>query len=494
MDAIEKKINQHELESLSARVLKEGLWDFTLRIVNRGLGFCRTIILARLLTPGDFGLFGVAMLAIATLETFSQTGFHSALIQKQDNVESYLDTAWTVSALRGILLFLLLFLFAPSIAKFFNSPEASLVIKVIAISTLLSGFRNIGILFFQKELEFSRQFVYEFTATIVDLVVAISLAFLLKNVWALVWAGLMANVARLFMSYTLHEYRPKLRFDKGKFQDLFGFGKWVFGSSLLMFLITQGDDVFVGKVLGLSALGLYQMAYLLSNLPATEITHVISKVTFPAYSKLQDDLPNLKEAYLKVFQLTAYLSIPVAGIIFFLAHDFTLTFLGEKWLAMVPAVQILALWGMIRSLGATTGPVFHSTGKPRILTLLQLAVLIFLIIFIFPLTINYGILGTSIAIIISTIIPNIVAFYITIKIIDCDSLELLYKIFPTLLNSIITLLSIYILHKYYFYEVSFMSFFIIIFIAVILYIIITIILMRIFGYYKELSRFFLNQF
>ncbi|MBW1612839.1 MAG: oligosaccharide flippase family protein [Deltaproteobacteria bacterium] len=108
-------------ETLSKKVVKGGIWVFALRITSRGLGFIRTIILARLLAPSDFGLLGIAMLAIATLETFSQTGFQAALIQKKDDVESYLDTAWTVSAIRGIVLFLILFFCAPIVAKFFNS-------------------------------------------------------------------------------------------------------------------------------------------------------------------------------------------------------------------------------------------------------------------------------------------------------------------------------------------------------------------------------------
>jgi O-antigen/teichoic acid export membrane protein len=364
VEAIEKEVNQHTSERLATKVVKGGLWVFALRIINRGLGFVRTIILARLLIPEDFGLLGIAMLAISTLETFSQTGFHAALIQKKENIKSYLDTAWTVSAVRGIALFLILFLLAPVIASFFNSPKATLVIRVIAISTLLSGWRNIGIVFFRKELEFNKQFFYEFSATLVDLTVAISLAFTLRNVWALVWGGLAANLTRLFMSYVLHAYRPKLRLQKEEFHELFGFGKWILGSSIIIFLIIQGDDIFVGKILGVTALGLYQMAYLISNLPATEITHAISQVTFPAYSKLQDNLSKLREAYLRVLQIAAFLSFPTAGLIFVLAPDFTIIFLGEKWTPMVPIMQTLCIFGVTRSINATFGSFFTAIGKP----------------------------------------------------------------------------------------------------------------------------------
>ena len=190
------------------------MWVLALRIVNRGLGFIRTIILAGLLAPEDFGLLGIGMLSIAAIETFSQTGFGHALIQKKENIDSYLDTAWTVSAIRGIVLFLILFISAPLIAKFFNSEQATLVIRVIAVSTLITGFKNVGVLHFFKKLEFNKQFVYEFSGTLVDLSVAIALAFILRNVWALVWGGLAGNLLRLFMSYLLHPYRPRLKIRK----------------------------------------------------------------------------------------------------------------------------------------------------------------------------------------------------------------------------------------------------------------------------------------
>jgi len=412
-------------EPLSKKVVRGGLWVFGLRITNRGLGFIRTIILARLLAPSDFGLLGIAMLAIATLETFSQTGFQSALIQKRDNVESYLDTAWTVSAIRGILLFLILFFSAPLVATFFNSPQATLVIKVIAVSTFLSGFRNIGILFFQKELEFNKQFYYEFSATLVDLTVAISLAFILRNVWALVWGGLAANFVRLFMSYILHPYRPHVRFKKSEFKELFGFGKWVLGSSILIFLITQGDDIFVGKMLGVTALGFYQMAYLISNLSATEITHVISQVTFPAYSKMQYDLQRLREGYLKVLQIAALLSFPIAVLIFILAPEFTKICLGDKWMPMVPAMQVLSFAGLTRSIISTMSPVFSAVKRPIIGTKCQFIRFLLLAIFIYPFTLKWNLLGVANAVLVSNVISLFGFSYMIVRVTECKFGELI---------------------------------------------------------------------
>jgi O-antigen/teichoic acid export membrane protein len=468
-------------ESLSKKVVRGGIWVFALRFTNRGLGFIRTIILARLLAPEDFGLLGIAMLAIAALETFSQTGFQAALIQKKENVESYLDTAWTVSAVRGILLFLILFFSAPLVAAFFNSPQATLVIKVIAVSTLISGFKNIGILFFQKELEFNKQFIYELSATLVDLTIAITLAFVLRNVWALVWGGLAASFVRLFMSYILHPYRPNARFDKGEFKELFGFGKWVLGSSILIFLVTQGDDIFVGKMLGVTALGFYQMAYLISNLPATEITHVISQVTFPAYSKFQDDLPRLRAAYLDTLQLTAFVSMPIAGGIFILAPEFTQIFLGAKWMPMVPAMQILVLAGVTRSIAATAGTLFISVGRPKIDTVWQIIRLAVLIIFIYPFTAHWNLSGTAIAVLLSICIATIGFCIQAVRIIECTAWSFIKVIALPAMNGLMMVAIVY-LAKYRFEHTGIIQFFMLVIIGIISYVVITVLFDRFLNY------------
>ena len=400
-------------ESLSQRVIKSGFWVFSLKITERAFSLIRLIILARILAPHDFGLMGIAMLTMATLETFSQTGFQAALIQKKENTELYLDAAWTIMIIRGFILFTILYFIAPYAAIFFKSPQAKPIIRIIGFSILFQAFTNIGVIYFRKELEFNKQFIYQLSGTLADFIVAISAALILRSVWALVFGLLAGNAVRCFVSYLIHPYRPHLSSDLGKAKELFGFGKWVLGSSILIFLLTQGDDIFVGKLLGTTALGFYQLAYRISNMPATEITHVISQVTFPAYSKLQDNIPKLREAYLKVLQVTVFLSFPIAGLIFILAPDFTKIFLGEKWMPMVPAMMALCIFGVTRSIGATMGPILYSVGKPKIQTKVSSVQLITMAIIIYPLTIRWSILGTSLAI----VIPNILALIlITIEV------------------------------------------------------------------------------
>lgn len=434
-----------ESESLSRKVIRGGAWVFAMRITNRGLGFIRTIILARLLVPEDFGLLGIAMIVVVTLEIFSQTGFQAALIQKKENVESYLDTAWTISAVRGVLIFIILFFSAPMAASFFNLPQATLVIRIIAISSILTGLRNIGIIFFQKEFKFNKQFLFGFSSTLTDLVVSVALVFVLRNVWALVWGGLAGNSIRLFMSYLLHPYRPRVRFEKVEAKKLFGFGRWILGSGVLLFLATQGADIFVGKMLGVTALGFYSLAFLLSNLPESEITHVISQVTFPAYSKMQDNIPRLRESYLKVLQFTAVIAIPLACGIFILAPEFTKLFLGDKWLPMVPAMKVLALASLVRSIAATAGPVFHGIGKPRIDTVWQVVRLIVLVILIYPLTMRWGILGASISVLFSILVSTLGFSSMVLKITECEFKNFGKMIALPLLCSIIMMVVVIVL-------------------------------------------------
>jgi lipopolysaccharide exporter len=392
---------------LRHRVVKSSVWVFGLRITERLFYFIRIIILARILSPEDFGLLGIAMLTMLTIENFTQTGFHSALIQKQQNIAEYLNASWTVGIIRSIILFILLYIGAPYAATFFGVPHAKAIIQVVGVSILLQSFTNIGVIYFQKNLEFHKQFFYQLSGTLADFIVAVSATLILKNAWALVFGLLAGNAARLIMSYVVHPHRPRISLDIGKAKELFGFGKWVLGSSILLFLITQGDAIVVGKLLGATMLGFYQMAYRISNVPATEITHVFSQVLYPAYSKLQDNVSRLREAFMKGLQVIAFISFPVAGLIFILAPDFTKIFLGEKWLPMVPAMQVLAIAGLIRSLAAVSGHVFYAVGKPGIDTRLQVARCIILAVLIYPLTVSFGIVGAAFAVLANILVANV---------------------------------------------------------------------------------------
>ena len=304
--------------------------------------------------------------------------------------------------------------------------------------------------------------------TVVDFTVAITAAILLRSVWALVFGLLAGNITRCIMSYIIEPYRPKLKFIKSQAKELFSFGKWVLGSTILIFLITQGDDIFAGKLLGATMLGFYQIAYRISNMPTTETSNVISRVSFPLYSKLQDNLSKLKDAYLKVLQLVTFISFPMAGLIFILAPEFTRLFLGEEWIPIVPVIKVLALAGLIRSLITTTIPLFRAIGRPKIETRWQMVRLFVLIVLIYPLTITYGILGTSISVLLSAFISSIGFCFEAIRIIKCGIKDFGKLIMLPLLNGMIIAICIYAI-KFYIDAATFPGFIALIGISIIIF-------------------------
>lgn len=394
-----KKILPSE-DSLQQKTLKSGIWSFASRVSTRGLMMLRLVIVAVFLSPKDIGLLGVALLTLATLKVFTKTGFKQSIIQNKNEIKDHLNTAWTTLAVRGLSLYGIVFLSAPLVADFFNEPRATLVIQVIGLVLIFRGFMNIGVVLFEKELEFHKKFLLDISEVLPTFIITVILAVLFRNVWALVYGTVAGIFTMMIVSYFIHPYKPKFEFDVKKAKDMFGFGKWIFGSSIVIFIATQGDDIFLGRILGVASLGIYQLSYKLSNTPATEITHVISKVTFPAYSKIQDNVDKLQEGLNRTLRVTLSLSIPISVAIFLFVPEFTHYIIGDKWIDIIWPARILAVSGLLRSITATWGPYYKARGKPKYAFYKNVLRVIGIFSTIFWLTKFYGIRGTSISVLI----------------------------------------------------------------------------------------------
>jgi len=440
---------QEQNKSLYNRVVQGGVWIFALRLSGEILSLLRILVLARLLAPNDFGLMGITLLIAAILGKVLDTGFEAAIIQKKgEETEKYLNIAWTIQICRGILIALLLYTTAPLAAIFFNEPQVENILKVFSLTQFLSGFNNIGLIFLEKELLFKKEFKFRFIPKLIECALVIALALIYRSIWVLVLGSIIRAGFILWFSYLVQPYRPGLEFNLQKCRELFNFSKWVVGEGFVNFLLIQGDDFLVGKLLGAKAVGLYQMGYRLSNLPATEITHLITRVTFAAFSKMQDEKQRLKESYLRVLGMAALLSLPVAGLIFGLAADFTLVVLGDKWGSIIPVVQILALWGAFRALDACVQPLCRAVGKPKIVFQLQFCKLILVAILIYPLTKKYGIVGTSWVITGSAIAISPILHFLVSRILDCSLVKLIKTIFLPLLAAICLNLSLWVVNSF----------------------------------------------
>ncbi len=390
---------------LFRRTVRGGYWVLAIQVVTQLLALGKMILLARLLIKVDMGVLGIALLATQTLQTFSATGFRTALIHDRKDIRPYLDTAWTLHAIRGIFLAALLFAAAPVLASMKVPPDkmdtALGVIRAMACVFLLGGLQNIGPVYFTKELDFRSVFIYRVASTLVDIIVSIVLLLLLRSVWAYVWGRLAAGGVHLLLSYVMHPYRPRFTIDWHRARTMWQYGRWITLMTVLVFLVNSGDDYFVWAYLGVSALAVYQMAYRFSNVPAVQVAAILAEVSFPAFAKLQTDIPRLRQAYLKTLFLAALLSLPLAGGIIGLAPEFVRLFLTEKWSAVSPVLQILTIKAALRASGVIRSSLFQAAGKPHIMTRMQVARVVWLAALIYPLTVKAGLVGTAWAITIS---------------------------------------------------------------------------------------------
>lgn len=409
------KVNAKPQSDLFARAMRGGWWVFASRIIQQVMAAARLVVLARFLTPDDFGLLALALLTISILNQFSMTGFNVALVQKKSSIEDYLSSAWTFGLIRGAALYCILFTAAPYVAVFFKSPDVVLIIRVIGISAILTSFNNIGMIFFQKELDFKRQFIFTNLGTLSDVTVAIVLAVIYRSVWALVAGQLTGMLVRCILSYILHSYRPHLQLKWDKIRDLWEYGKHIMATSVLGFFCLEGDDIFLGKMLGIHTLGLYRYAYKVSNMMATEIANLVERVAFPAFSKLQDDIEKLRSGYVKASQVVMLIVFPISGGLVVLAYELILVVFGVEWIEMASTMQILCILGLAKS--NQMGSVYRSMERPDILKWVTVLYFFLIASMIYPLTKIYGMAGTAASVVIPCIVTYPILLYYLKKLI-----------------------------------------------------------------------------
>ena len=372
-------------------------WMGALRVVLRGLTFLRIAVLARLLTPEQFGLFGVASLVLAFLEIVTETGINVFFIQGEGKLKDYLDTAWIISIFRGILISSILVMAAPFISKFFKSPGSLELVYLIAAIPFIRGFINPSIVKFQKKLEFNKEFSLRTGIFLIDSIATITVAYLYKTASSFV-IGMTAGVLlEVFISQLFIKPRPRFSFNSTKLKKIIKRGKWVTTSNILSYLFTCIDDMVVGRILGTASLGIYQMAYKMSELPITEIANVFYQVTFPVFVKIQDDRARLKKAFLKTLAISSSLAIVVGLILIFFTKDVVLLILGENWISSVKVLKILTIAGVLRAVLGESPAIFLAVKKQEYVTFVTFIAVLVIAFTIYPLVNRFGIEGAGIS-------------------------------------------------------------------------------------------------
>ena len=264
--------------SLSRRIATGATWMILQRLAVRGIGLVSTMILARLLIPADFGIVALATSLAALLDAVFEFGFDLALIHRQTTDRKHYDSAWTLSVLRGVITALLLLAIAEPMAQLYGDSRLMPVMMWLAVAALASGFQNVGIVEFRRELQFDFELRLLVRSKIVAFLVTISLAWYLRDYRALVFGIIAGKLTMLTLSYALHPYRPWFSLAAGR--DFLHFSKWLCLDNIVTAIKTRSDTFIVGKIAGADSLGFYALAYEISNLTSTELVAPIEVAGF----------------------------------------------------------------------------------------------------------------------------------------------------------------------------------------------------------------------
>jgi PST family polysaccharide transporter len=352
--------------SLRRKIIRGGFWSLTLRVLIRLSTLIKTILLARFLSPEDFGLVGLALLAISTMNNLSNLGTDYALIHNSKSTKELSNTAWTIKVLKGVVITIILFATAPYIGYFFRETRVIPLIQFLSLSQLLISFRHVGIVYYRKKLDLKEYFIYEGSGTFIDLLVSISLAVIYRSPWSLVLGYFSGHLVRLVASHLLMETTLKLQLKLKQLKFLGSYGVWFVFANIFNFLSVQGDDIYVGRVLGVSTLGTYQLIYKISNTLVKEFVAMVSDVMVASLAQLQNDFKRLRK-YFSIYIKFNFIINIIIFIVLYLSLPFIQVYiLGSEWIQIVDVGRILLVAGLIRSLSSVYGALYLAIGETKV--------------------------------------------------------------------------------------------------------------------------------
>jgi O-antigen/teichoic acid export membrane protein len=326
-----------------------------MRWTDRLIGLISTLILARLLAPEDFGIIAMASLVIGLADVLLDMGVHVSLIQNQQATQAHYNSAWTLKILQNSAVATVLLIGAPWAAAYFNNAQVTPVVQALAMAQLIAGFENIGVVQFQKEMQFQREFLFRFYRRLIGFAATMLAAWLLQSYWALVIGTLTMRSAGVVLSYLMHPMRPRLGTEK--MREIFSVSQWMLVGNIGSFLENRLHRMFVGRYSSAAVMGGYTLADEISEMPTEEILSPVNRVLFPAFAKAAADLPELRRLFLLAQGLQNLVVIPAAVGLMMVASELVAVMLGKKWLFAVPFLQILALVNIGAALTSSSGYV-----------------------------------------------------------------------------------------------------------------------------------------
>jgi len=346
--------------------MKAAVWAFAATAGTRVITLLGLTILARLLAPAEFGLLAFALVYITYAETIGDLGTATALIYWPERRDDAAQMTFVTNAVMGLLWCAITLALAPFIAAFFESPAAMPIIRVLAFGFVIKFLGNTHDALAQKDLRFRARAIPEVGLALTKAALSIALAAAGFGAWSLVWGHLGGLTLWTIGMWIIVPWRPRVAFPRDLFAPMLRYGRGIVGVNVLAAIVHHADLAIVGRMLGATALGLYQIAYKIPEATITVVMWVVSKVLFPAFAKLRGE-DELRAAYLKALTYVSIVTIPMAAGLCIAAKPVVRVFFGAKWLEAVPILQWLAVYAGLRSIGTHAGDILKATGRSGLL-------------------------------------------------------------------------------------------------------------------------------
>ncbi|OPY00281.1 MAG: Teichuronic acid biosynthesis protein TuaB [Syntrophorhabdus sp. PtaB.Bin006] len=436
---------QQEQGNLSLRTTNALKWSLISHLVEQLLQLIILVFLARLLDPKDFGLVGIITIFTNFAFLLSDLGFGAALIQRKDIGEHHLDAVFSLNIMIGLLLTVLFVCISPLIAAFYDEPSLKFITSITALGFVIASLSNANIALLRREMNFKRIAIIQIASLAGSGIASILLAFWGCGVWCLVFQSLIFQSIRTGVTWISSHPKPHFKINGDARKDLFGYGLNLTGFNVFNYWVRNADNFLVGKIIGPHALGIYSKAYTSMTLPILQITDVVSRVMFPALSSIQTDVSKVKMMYLKVIRCIALVTCPIALGLLAIARPFVLVVLGDKWVEVIPVLQILCIIGVIQGVSSSMGLLFTSLGRTDLMLRWGIFSGITYIV-AFLIGIKWGILGVSIAYVVNGyLVLWYPAWTIPGKLVNLSFLDMLKNTLGAIVCSIIMALGVWLL-------------------------------------------------
>lgn len=432
------------MKTLKQTTITGTIWSFIDSFANQGIQFIAGIVLARILSPREFGLIGMLTIFIALSQSFIDSGFTNALIRKKNCTQTDYSTVFYFNFVVGIIFYFILFFSAGSISVFFNEPQLELLLQVLGIGLILNALGIIQRTILTKDINFKLQTRVSIVASTLSGIIAIAMAFNGFGVWSLVALTLSRFGFTSFFLWMWAKWKPSLVFSKKSFKDLFSFGSKLLISGLIDTVYRNIYYFIIGKYFSAVELGYFTRADQFQALPSQQLTVVFGRVSYPILSTIQNDVKKLRNAYKQIIKSTMLITFVFMLGMAAIAKPMILTLIGEQWLPSVIYLQMLCFVGMFYPLHALNLNMLKVLGRSDLFLRLEIIKTV-LAVPVIIIGILYGIKIMILGMLINTIIAYYLNSFWSGKLIGYSSFEQVKDIFPSFLLAFTVAAIVYII-------------------------------------------------